>query len=61
MDRTPQQQPAERAETTRRRKYRWKLIAGLILPNFLASIELTVLAAALPFIASFFGASKPCS
>lgn len=36
------------------RVYRWKLIAGLLLPYFLASVDLTIVAAALPFIASHF-------
>ncbi|KAG5204580.1 tRNA synthetases class II (D, K and N) family protein [Trichophyton interdigitale] len=36
------------------RIYRWKLIAGLLLPYFLASVDLTIVAAALPFIASHF-------
>lgn len=35
-------------------KYRIKLIAGLVLPYFLASLDLTVVATALPFIASHF-------
>lgn len=38
-----------------KRKYRIKLIAGLVLPYFLASLDLTVVATALPFIASHFG------
>ncbi|KAL6822038.1 major facilitator superfamily domain-containing protein [Trichoderma sp. SZMC 28015] len=37
-----------------KRKYRIKLIAGLVLPYFLASLDLTVVATALPFIASHF-------
>ncbi|KAM0513459.1 hypothetical protein ACHAPE_007721 [Trichoderma viride] len=36
------------------KKYRMKLIAGLVLPYFLASLDLTVVATALPFIASHF-------
>ncbi|KAL7932083.1 major facilitator superfamily domain-containing protein [Trichoderma chlorosporum] len=36
------------------KKYRIKLIAGLVLPYFLASLDLTVVATALPFIASHF-------
>ncbi|KKO96540.1 hypothetical protein THAR02_11355 [Trichoderma harzianum] len=35
-------------------KYRIQLIAGLVLPYFLASLDLTVVATALPFIASHF-------
>ncbi|EER29299.1 Major Facilitator Superfamily protein [Coccidioides posadasii C735 delta SOWgp] len=37
-----------------KRVYRWKLIFGLLLPYFLASVDLTIVAAALPFIASHF-------
>ncbi len=36
------------------RKYRFKLIGGLLLPYFLASLDLTVVSTALPFIASDF-------
>lgn len=36
------------------RVYRWKLIIGLLLPYLLASLDLTVVATALPFIASHF-------
>jgi hypothetical protein len=40
------------------RVYRWKLIGGLLLPAFLASVDLTVVATALPFIASHFSKSN---
>ncbi|ODH21702.1 hypothetical protein ACO22_05625 [Paracoccidioides brasiliensis] len=36
------------------RVYRWKLIIGLLLPYFLASVDLTIVASAMPFIASYF-------
>ncbi|OJD18915.1 hypothetical protein AJ78_01101 [Emergomyces pasteurianus Ep9510] len=36
------------------RVYRWKLIAGLVFPYFLASVDLTIVASAMPFIASHF-------
>jgi hypothetical protein len=42
------------------RVYRWKLIGGLILPYTLASMDLTIVATSLPFIASYFSASH-CS
>jgi hypothetical protein len=42
-------------ETRRRRRYRWKLIFGLFLPYFLASVDTTIVATALPTIASHFG------
>jgi hypothetical protein len=41
------------------RKYRWKLIIGLLLPYLLASLDLTVVATALPFIASHFSNFTP--
>jgi hypothetical protein len=39
--------------------YRWKLIGGLLLPYTLASLDLTIVASSLPFIASYF--SEPLS
>ncbi|KAL4875869.1 major facilitator superfamily domain-containing protein [Aspergillus karnatakaensis] len=46
--------PEEQAEKQRRRAYRWKLILSLFMPYFLASIDLTIVATAVPFIASHF-------
>ena len=37
------------------RRYRWRLIIGLLPAYFLASLDLTIVATALPFIASHFG------
>jgi hypothetical protein len=37
------------------RVYRWKLVLGLAMPFWLTSLDLTVVATALPFIASHFG------
>ncbi|KAG8530659.1 uncharacterized protein KY384_004014 [Bacidia gigantensis] len=45
---------AQRAAKSASRTYRWKLIAGLFLPYFLASTDVTIIATALPFIASHF-------
>jgi hypothetical protein len=39
--------------------YRWKLIGGLLLPYTLASLDLTIVATSLPFIASYYSTS-PC-
>ncbi|KAF3916600.1 hypothetical protein ABW20_dc0103446 [Dactylellina cionopaga] len=39
----------------RRRKYRWKIIITLLLPNFMNSLDLTVIATAVPIIANDFG------
>ncbi|KAL2839013.1 major facilitator superfamily domain-containing protein [Aspergillus pseudodeflectus] len=46
--------PELEAEKRRRRIYRWKLIASLFLPYMLATIDLTIVATAVPFIASHF-------
>jgi hypothetical protein len=43
------------AEASQRRKRRWKLMLGLILPNFLAAIDVTIVAPAIPIISSHFG------
>ncbi|KKK13292.1 hypothetical protein AOCH_003610 [Aspergillus ochraceoroseus] len=42
-------------EVRRRRIYRWKVILGLFLPYMLATIDLTIVATAVPSIASHFG------
>ncbi|KAF2798649.1 MFS general substrate transporter [Melanomma pulvis-pyrius CBS 109.77] len=42
------------AEASQRRKRRWKLILGLILPNFLAAVDVTIVAPAIPIISSHF-------
>ncbi|KAJ0420244.1 major facilitator superfamily domain-containing protein [Aspergillus carlsbadensis] len=54
---TPEKTPPSpelEAEKRRRRIYRWKLIASLFLPYMLATIDLTIVATAVPFIASHF-------
>lgn len=38
----------------RARAYRWKLIVSLVIPNIMASMDLTIIATALPTIASHF-------
>jgi hypothetical protein len=40
------------------RIYRWKLVAGLCLPFSLQALETTIVAGALPFIASDFSQSR---
>ena len=47
-----------RAEASRRTKRRWKLVAGLMLPNFLAAIDVTIVAPAAPIISSHFSTSS---
>ncbi|KAK6343824.1 hypothetical protein TWF696_007483 [Orbilia brochopaga] len=41
-------------ENSRRRRYRWRLILTLLIPNFMNSLDLTIIAAAVPIIASDF-------
>ena len=43
------------AEKTTARKYRWKVLLLLLPGFFLSSLDMTVVATALPFIASHFG------
>ncbi|KAL4926682.1 putative MFS multidrug transporter [Aspergillus undulatus] len=46
--------PEAEAEKRRRRTYRWKLIGALFMPYLLATLDLTIVATAVPFIASHF-------
>ncbi|KAF2869745.1 hypothetical protein BDV95DRAFT_497358 [Massariosphaeria phaeospora] len=41
-------------EASRRRRNRWKMILGLVLPNFLAAVDVTIVAPAIPVISSHF-------
>jgi hypothetical protein len=45
-------------EKHERRVYRWKMIIGLILPNFLAAVDVTIVAPAVPIISSHFSKSS---
>lgn len=46
-------------EEARRRNIRqWKLMLGLALPNFLASVDVTIVAPAIPLISSHFSMSS---
>ena len=47
--------PEELAEKKRRRIYRWKIILGLFAPFCLQSLDTTIIASALPYIAEDFG------
>ncbi|KAJ5886553.1 uncharacterized protein N7473_009227 [Penicillium subrubescens] len=47
--------PEEAAEKKRRRVYRWKIILGLFAPFCLQSLDTTIIASALPYIAEDFG------
>lgn len=46
--------PEEKAEQRRKRAYRWKIVIGLFAPFTLQSLDTTIIASALPFIASDF-------
>ena len=45
------------AEASKSWKRRWRLILGLILPNFLAAVDVTIVAPAVPIISSHFSMS----
>lgn len=47
--------PEEAAEKKRRRVYRWRIILGLFAPFCLQSLDTTIIASALPYIAEDFG------
>lgn len=51
--------PCEECQETKRaaRIYRWRVISGLFVPFLIQSLDVTIIAGALPFIASDF--SKP--
>lgn len=46
--------PECRAEKKRAKIYRWKVLVSLLIPNIMASMDLTIIATALPTIASHF-------
>ncbi|KAK2614624.1 hypothetical protein N8I77_001433 [Diaporthe amygdali] len=50
----PEASPEEKAEQRRRRVYRWKIVVGLVAPFTLQSLDTTIIASALSFIASDF-------
>lgn len=52
--RGPKDCPECIAEKKRGKKYRWKLILSLLIPNMMASMDMTITASALPIIASHF-------
>jgi hypothetical protein len=52
--RGPKNCPECITDKKRDKKYRWKLILSLLIPNMMASMDLTITASALPIIASHF-------
>ncbi|CAI6240197.1 unnamed protein product [Periconia digitata] len=51
---TPEEHQREKQERGQLTKNRWKLIIGLILPNFLSAVDVTIVAPAIPEISSHF-------
>ncbi|KAH7095660.1 major facilitator superfamily domain-containing protein [Paraphoma chrysanthemicola] len=51
---TPEEAARQKEESRKRTARQWKLMIGLILPNFLASIDVTIVAPAIPLISSHF-------
>jgi hypothetical protein len=45
----------QKAEASQRTLRQWKLMLGLALPNFLAAVDVTIVAPAIPLISSHFG------
>lgn len=52
---TPKTEKEDPIEKARMRKYRWMVVLGLMAPFTLQSLDTTIIAAALPYIASDFG------
>src|SRR5690242_9760415 len=44
----------EKVEARQRNIQQWKLLIGLVLPNFLAAVDVTIVAPAIPLISSDF-------
>ena len=54
---TPEEAAQQKAETRRRKIRQWKLILGLLLPNFLAAMDVTIVAPAIPLLSLHFSRS----
>jgi hypothetical protein len=54
---TPEEAARQKAEARRRNIRQLKLMLGLALPNFLAAMDVTIVAPAIPLISSHFGMS----
>lgn len=53
----PTKETAQEKEAARQRNIQqWKLLIGLVLPNFLAAVDVTIVAPAIPLISSDFSA-----
>jgi hypothetical protein len=54
---TSEETARQKAEARQRSIRQWKLMLGLVLPNFLAAMDVTIVAPAIPLISSHFGMS----
>jgi hypothetical protein len=54
---TPEEAAQQKAESRKETIRYWKLMLGLVLPNFLAAMDVTIVAPAIPLISSHFGTS----
>jgi hypothetical protein len=50
----PEEAARQKEEASKRTARQWNLMIGLILPNFLASVDVTIVAPAIPLISSHF-------
>ncbi|KAF1943232.1 MFS general substrate transporter [Clathrospora elynae] len=51
---TPEEAAQQKAEVRQRNIHQWKRIIGLVLPNFLAAVDMTIVAPGIPLISSHF-------
>jgi hypothetical protein len=51
---TAEEAARQKEESRKRNIHQWKLLLGLALPNFLASVDVTIVAPAIPLISSHF-------
>ena len=53
----PKETAQQKAQDRKNKIRQWKLLLGLVLPNFLAAMDVTIVAPAIPLISSHFGTS----
>lgn len=54
---TPEEAAQQKSQDHKNKIRQWKLLLGLVLPNFLAAMDVTIVAPAIPLISSHFGMS----
>jgi hypothetical protein len=57
IDLTPEEAAQRKAQARQNKIRQWKLMLGLALPNFLAAVDVTIVAPAMPLISSHFSKS----